>query len=479
MLKTIFSKSHLKFSVSQDVEVRGLSYDSRSVAKGDLYFAMQGVYADGHDFLAQAAKQGAVAAVVQREVGCPIPIFKSDMILSDMSKISNVFFDEPSKKIPIIGITGTNGKTTTTYIIEAILKSAGKTCGVIGTVNYRLGGDVRSAPNTTPLSLDVQHFLSEAVSTKADAVVMEVSSHALEQHRVNDVTFTVGVFTNLTQDHLDFHGTMERYFEAKQKLFKRREKLKAVINIDDSYGRRLAGMIPGALTFGQSPDAKVRAMDVTCNLSGIHFKLAMPSGKTYEVSNNLLGFHNVSNCLAAVGAMSSLGLAEEWIVQGLNQTLAVPGRLERVEAGQGFVVAVDYAHTHDALEQVLGTLRNTGPKRLFCVFGAGGDRDKTKRPKMGVVAVRLADHVFVTSDNPRSEDPKMILKDIEDGIQKTGKTNYEIIEDREQAIRKAIHAARAGDIILIAGKGHETYQIYGNKKNHFSDFEVATKALSE
>lgn len=477
-LSTLLAKSGVRGIASADAEITGLAYDSRLVKPGDLFFAIKGARADGHDYLEQVAQQGAAAAVVERDMKAPLPIVREASVVSAMSRISAAFFEAPSRRIQVIGVTGTNGKTTTTYLIEAILKSLGKTCGVMGTVNYRLGNDVRPAPNTTPMSLDVQSFIAEAVKGKAAAVVMEVSSHALEQNRVDDVRFSVGVFTNLTQDHLDFHGTMQKYFEAKRKLFVRPDPIKPVVNLDDEYGARLADELPGVITFGWNEKALVRASDIKSDLNGIHFDLWLPSGKSHKISNNLLGMHNVSNCLAAAAAMFAYGLSEQEIVSGLNQKLAVPGRLERVEAGQPFVVAVDYAHTHDALAQVLTTLRDTGPKKLICVFGAGGDRDKTKRPKMGDVAVRLSDQVFVTSDNPRTENPELILKEIEAGIKITGKTNYKVVTDRESAIKEAIGAATPGDIVLIAGKGHEDYQIIGTSKIHFSDLEVARKILA-
>jgi len=478
-LSELLSKSGMKANLSHDPEVTGLAYDSRLVKPGCLFFAIKGAHVDGHEFMGQAAKLGAVAAVVERDVPSSLPLVRAPSISSAMSRIAKVFFGDPSRDIPVIGVTGTNGKTTTTYIIEAILRASGKICGVMGTVNVRLGPDVQPALNTTPMSIDVQSFLAEALRKRASAVAMEVSSHALEQNRVDDVRFQVGVFTNLTQDHLDYHVTMEKYFAAKRKLFFRPEPVRPAVNIDDEYGMRLAAELKDPVSFGWGEKAALRASAIRCDLSGIHFQLTFPSGASQPVSNNLLGMHNVSNCLAAAGAMLALGLPEAEILRGLNQKLAVPGRLERVEAGQKFVVAVDYAHTHDALAQVLTTLRNTGPKKLICVFGAGGDRDKTKRPKMGEVTVRLADSVYVTSDNPRSEDPTAILKDIEAGIRKTGKTNYKMIEDREAAIREAIKAAGPGDVVLIAGKGHETYQIYGDKKIHFSDLEVARKILSQ
>ncbi len=478
-LNDLLAKAGVSARATSDVGINGLCYDSRLIKKGDLFFAIKGAHSDGHEFIAQVAEKGAAAAVVEKSVDSQLPAVRVDSVVRAMSPISNEFFDRPSTRLPVIGITGTNGKTTTTYLIESILKSFGKVCAVMGTVNYRIGNDVRPAPNTTPMSFDVQAFLADAIAHNAAAAAMEVSSHALEQNRVDDVRFSVGVFTNLTQDHLDFHGTMENYFNAKRKLFKREEPVKAVVNVDDEYGVRLAGEFKQAVTFGTGASAKLKASEISCTLDGIRFRLMFPSGKSYDVANNLLGMHNVSNCLAAAGALLAFGIGEADIVKGLNLKFAVPGRLERVEAGQDFVVAVDYAHTHDALAQVLTTLRNTGPKKLICVFGAGGDRDKTKRPKMGDVAVRLSDLVFVTSDNPRSEDPKAILNDIEAGIKKTGRTNYTLIEDREQAIRSAIKSAAHGDIVLIAGKGHEDYQILGRTKIHFSDLETARKILTQ
>lgn len=478
-LSDLLKQANVSARPSGEAEITGLTYDSRTAGKGDLFFAMKGVHADGHDFLGAVGKQGAAAAVVEKDVAAAMPVVKVSSVLSAMAPISDAFFGFPSKKIPVIGITGTNGKTTTTYLIEGVLKALGKSCGVMGTINYRLGSDVTPAPNTTPMSMDVQRFLMRAIEKKAALVAMEVSSHALELNRVDNVRFAVGVFTNLTQDHLDFHKTMEAYYQAKRKLFTRDEKPKAVVNVDDEYGVRLAKEVNAEVRYGLSESANLRATNVKCDLNGLKFKLTFPSGNEHDIANNLLGFHNVSNCLSAAGAMLAFGLPESDIVRGLNQKHSIPGRLERVEAGQKFVVAVDYAHTHDALAQVLTTLRNTGPKRLVCVFGAGGDRDKTKRPKMGDVAVRLSDQAFVTSDNPRSETPSEIMKDIEAGIKAAGKNNYTLIEDREQAIKTAIESAGVGDIVLIAGKGHEDYQIYKDKRIHFSDVEMARKYLSK
>lgn len=478
-IRTLLDAAGLKSgSIDGKLIVSGLAYDSRSIQKGDLFFAIKGASVDGHAFLKDAAAKGAAAAVIEHDVpGAPLSTVTSPALFSSMSKIADRFFERPSDRVSVIGITGTNGKTTTTFLVEDIFSANGQPCGVMGTVNYRLKGETRDAPNTTPFSIDVQRFFAEAEEKGVPQIAMEVSSHALEQARVDDVRFKVAVFTNLTQDHLDYHKTMEAYFEAKAKLFRRPEKPVAVINIDDAYGKRLADSLPDALTFGFGDSARLRAHAINSDLNGLSFELIFPSGRRANVANNLLGKHNVSNCLAAAGAALSAGLNEEQVLRGLNSSHAVPGRLERVEAGQKFVIAIDYAHTPDALAQVLTTLRNTGPRRLFCVFGAGGDRDRTKRPKMGALAVTLADHAFVTSDNPRTEDPKKILADIEEGIRETGKKNYEVIEDRTTAIRKAVASAGEGDIILIAGKGHENYQIIGTTKHHFSDFEVAREAI--
>lgn len=477
-LKALLDSAGLNAEAGKDVLIQGLSYDSRLTEKGDLFFAIKGAHADGHRFLNEVAEKGAPAAVVEEEAAAPIPLVKVPSVMIALSKIANTFFGKPSERIPVVGVTGTNGKTTTTYLIEDVVRKLGKECGVIGTVNYRLGKKNWPAPNTTPMSLDIQRFLTEAVENRLTAVVMEVSSHALSLHRVDDVQFKVGVFTNLTQDHLDFHGDMEAYFEAKASLFKR-DGILSVVNTDDAYGRKLALRLPRAITFGFNPEASLFASQMVCDLKGVRFKIKFPSGRTHEIQNNLLGKHNVYNCLSTAGAALALGLSEDQIVQGLNQEHRIPGRLERVEQGQDFVVVVDYAHTHDALAQVLSTLRETRPKKLICVFGAGGDRDKTKRPKMGRVVAEMADYAFLTSDNPRSEDPQAILRDIEAGVKETAFTNYSVIEDREEAIQKAIQKASAGDIVLIAGKGHEAYQIYGRERRHFSDVEAAQKALSK
>jgi UDP-N-acetylmuramoyl-L-alanyl-D-glutamate--2,6-diaminopimelate ligase len=476
-LNNLLEKAGVPVLPSGSMEIQGLSYDSRLSNKGDLFFAIQGAHVDGHNYLEEVAKKGVIAAVVDRDVKSSLPLVRVPRVSDAMASLAAEFYQHPSEKITVIGITGTNGKTTTTYLIERALKANKKECGVIGTINYRYKNKIVPAPNTTPMALDIQKFIFECFEQEVPYVAMEVSSHALELGRVNDVRFSVGIFTNLTQDHLDFHKNMENYYKAKSQLFHRKEPVKAVVNIDDQYGKRLSLELKNPLTYGFHPEADLLAQNSESSLNGLSFDLRFPSRKTHKIRSNLLGRHNIYNLLAAAGALWATGFSEEQIVNGLTQPQAVPGRLEPVEAGQDFVVTVDYAHTHDALANVLKTLREANPKQLICVFGAGGDRDKTKRPKMGVVAVSMADFVYVTSDNPRSENPAMIMKDIEAGIKTTGKTSYEMIENREEAISKAIKRARSGDIVLIAGKGHENYQIVGNKKFDFSDVEVARKAL--
>lgn len=476
-LKTLAKEAGLALD-SASVSVTGLCYDSRNVKKGDLFFAMKGVHADGHRFIGQAAEQGAAAAVVEDLVDSPIPLLKTPSLNETMAKIARSFYKNPSSRIPVIGITGTNGKTTTTYLIEDVLTSLGRRCGVMGTVDYRFNGKSVSAPNTTPMAADVHAFLAEVADGGGDAVAMEVSSHALSLHRVSGVDFKVGVFTNLTQDHLDFHKTMDGYFDAKAKLFRDRPTLKAVINADDVYGQKLLKEFPEAISTSVDGQGSLLATETVCSLDGLQFTLRFPSGHLAFIKTNLLGRHNIANCLSAAGALLALGLTEEQIVAGLSREHAIPGRLERVEAGQDFVVVVDYAHTHDALEKVLTALKDTGPKKLICVFGAGGDRDRTKRPKMGRVATTLADWTVVTSDNPRSEKPSAIIKDIEAGIREAGNVNFSVEVDREKAIASALKRAGPGDIVLIAGKGHETYQIIGNEKIHFSDLETAREMLT-
>ncbi|OVE77469.1 UDP-N-acetylmuramoyl-L-alanyl-D-glutamate--2,6-diaminopimelate ligase [bacterium F11] len=463
--------------LKEDPLIRGLSYDSRKVREGDLFFAMKGAQSDAHDHLSEVIKKGGVAAIVERGVSASIPLIQTTSVLKKMSKMASRFYQNPTKKVKVIGVTGTNGKTTITYILENIFRSIGEKCGVLGTINYRVDDQSFLAPNTTPMSIDIHQFAHGLHQKGISHLVMEVSSHALELHRVDDVSFFCGIFTNLTQDHLDFHSTMENYFHAKLKLFEHLPDEKIVVNIDDPYGKKIAQKYPNCLRFGQGSQAQIKACEPRWDLKGVQFDLRFPSGQSYPVKTNLIGRHNISNLLASAGGGVVCGLNENQIVDGLNQSHTIPGRFERVEAGQQFVVVIDYAHTPDALGKALDALRDVNPQRLICVFGAGGDRDKRKRPLMGKIATQKADMVILTSDNPRTEDPSQILKDIEAGIIEDGKSNYSIMENREKAIFYGIGMAKEKDIVLIAGKGHENYQIYGKEKTTFSDQEVAHRAL--
>lgn len=476
-LSQLFKSAGLPFSLEKDPPIQGLSYDSRAVQKGDLFFAIKGENFDGHKFIAEVEKKGAAAAIVTHVIPAGLPQVPTDRIFPWLSRLSAAFHGHPSGKCPVIGITGTNGKTTVTYILEKMFQHAGTPCGVMGTVDYRFGDSSMPAPNTTPMALDIHRFLDSLIQRKASALVMEVSSHALDLHRVDDVQFAVGVFTNLTQDHLDFHQTMEAYFNAKAKLFRGKKEIRSVINADDSFGQRLAAELKEPLLFGFNEAAKVRAVDFDCDLEGVRFHLKLPSGKTYPITTNLLGRHNISNLLAAAGAALAFGMSEKEVVEGLNLEHYVPGRLEKVPTNRGFIVVVDYAHTPDALLQTLKALKEIKPGKIICVFGAGGDRDRKKRPLMGKIAAEGADQVVLTSDNPRTEDPQGILDEIEAGIKSIGRKNYVVIENRAEAIRKGIRMAEKGDVVLIAGKGHENYQIYGKEKKHFSDQETAVKVL--
>lgn len=462
-------------------EVASLDYDSRRVRPGTLFFAIQGTQADGHDFVPQALERGAVAVVSERPVpgGLARRWVQVPHIRRALSDAAREFLGRPDHQLRQIGITGTNGKTTTAFILESILRAAGIAAGLFGTIEYRFGGKVVTAGNTTPESLDLLTYLAELVRAGGKAAVLEVSSHALAQERVWGFPFSVAVFTNLTRDHLDFHKDFESYFAAKRRLFEgigAPPPELAVINADDPWGRKLLDLPnPQRLTFGLNADAQVKARRVSQNLSGIHATLTTPGGPL-EIESRLVGRANLSNILAAVATAVGMGIPAEKIREGIAALAAVPGRFERVDEGQPFLVVVDYAHTDDALRNVLRTARELTQHRLIVVFGCGGDRDRTKRPLMGEAAGSLADFVVLSSDNPRSEDPLLIMNDALVGLQKT-KTPYVAQADREAAIRKAFEIATAGDVVVIAGKGHETYQILKDRTIPFDDREVARRIL--
>jgi UDP-N-acetylmuramoyl-L-alanyl-D-glutamate--2,6-diaminopimelate ligase len=473
------------------VRVRGVSFDSRRVKRGDLFVALPGHRTDGHDHAAGAAAKGAAAVLAQREVAVRVPVAVTPDTVAALSKVSAEFYGHPSRALSVTGVTGTNGKTTITYMLEGIFRQAGAKPGVMGTVEYRWGKRREDASNTTPFSADVQRLLARMRDDGVTHVFMETSSHALTQHRVDDVSFACAVFTNLTRDHLDYHKTMDAYFEAKAGLFDRLadspgktrpEERRAVVNADDERaGLLLRRIRTAARTYGVRNAADYRAVDVSLGAEGTRFVLAA-EGRRSDVFLPAVGMHNVYNALAAVAAARGLGLSLADAVKGLEALRGVPGRLERVSAGgrgaaAPFSVFVDYAHTDDALQNVLRALRPLTKGRLITVFGCGGDRDKTKRPLMGRTAVTMSDHAVVTSDNPRTEDPARIAEDILEGIRPTGAAHYEVELDRGAAIEKALRRAGPGDVVLVAGKGHETYQIFKDRTVDFDDREVVRAAL--
>lgn len=466
---------------SVDTDIMGVTDDSRTVYSGSLFVAVSGYFKDGRRFVSDAVSRGAAAIISDRGLQIPdgvIKIFVTD-VRAALSSIAVNFYDDPSNKLKLIGITGTNGKTTVTYLVEAIAKRSGLKTGVIGTINHRIDGKARPAKNTTPGVLELQSLLSEMASSGVRCAVMEVSSHALDQGRVLGVNFDAAVFTNITSDHLDYHKTREEYFKAKSKIFAHMKKSGvAFLNNDDERVRSLEGSIGvRTVTYGTGDGSAVRAFNIRLLPEGSYFDVETPSGRL-NIKTGLIGMHNVSNCLAAISVMQALGVNGEAIVDGIEGMKSVPGRLEPVDCGQPFKVLVDYAHTEDALDNVLSMLKSIAGKNILTVFGCGGDRDKSKRPFMGQAACRYSDRVIVTSDNPRSEEPLDIIRDIESGI-KGRFSNYEIDPDRRSAIRKAVLSAEAGDIVLIAGKGHEDYQILKDRVMHFDDREVAREALSD
>jgi UDP-N-acetylmuramoyl-L-alanyl-D-glutamate--2,6-diaminopimelate ligase len=484
-----------------EVEIQGLHYDSRSVSPGGLFFALRGVKSDGSQFVAAAVKGGAVAIVADRP--CAVSPGVTFVLVSDarraMSLLAAHFYGQPTAGLPTVGITGTNGKTTTSYLVEGILERAGIPCAVLGTISYRFGATDLPAPNTTPESVDLQRILRELVDLGARGAVMEVSSHSLEQRRADGCLFDVAVFTNLTRDHLDYHLDMESYFASKLRLFTdlatpdgHKPTRRAVVNLDDPYGARIkaAASCP-VLSYAMGGDADITVTQVDFSVHGISCRLRTPHGELSLVSD-LLGRFNLYNILAAVGAGLALGLPDAAIKAGIEGHKKVPGRVERVENDKGITVLVDYAHTGDALENVLATVSELKTARIITLFGCGGDRDKGKRPVMGEIAGRLSDLAIITSDNPRTEDPLAIMADVRAGIAPLGLREYRLEElaagfqekgfasivSRRDAVQAAILAARPGDIVVLAGKGHEDYQIVGTEKFHFDDREEAAKALA-
>lgn len=456
--------------------VSGISYRSDTVRPGDAFFCIVGFAHDGHDFAADAVTRGANVVVAQRPLeGLDVPVLVVSDTRVELARSAARFHGDPSSSMAVIGITGTNGKTTTSYLLESIMRSHGHTTGVIGTVETRIGDRCLEAARTTPESADLQALLKDMLDAGVDSVAMEVSSHAIDLHRVEAVHFAVAAFTNLTQDHLDYHHTIEEYFSVKKRLFTELAVGARVINIDDPLGAGLALELPGALTVGTSLDAMVRVSDIELSSTGARFVLSTPEGVA-SVNLPLAGHFNVSNAVVAAGCALSLDVPLATVVEGLERSHQVPGRLERVEAGQDFAVYVDYAHTPDSLDKAIAAVRGVTKGRVITVFGCGGDRDPDKRPLMGHAAGQGSDHVIITSDNPRSEEPVGIILQIEDGL-RDGAASYETEPDRRTAIASAVGQAVEGDSVLIAGKGHEGYQIFSDRTVDFDDRKVAREEL--
>ena len=478
------------------VDVTGVRYDSRRVQPGDAFFALRGQAHDGHRYLADAVAHGAQVLVVEElpAQALPATLVQVESARRALAGMARAFYGDPTRGMRVVGVTGTNGKTTTTYLLEAVLQAAGEAPAVVGTINYRFGTAVHPAPHTTPEAPELLARIAGFRTEGARSLVMEVSSHALDQYRADGVSFDVAVFTNLTPEHLDYHGDMEHYFASKLRLF--RELLspaggRAVINIDDPYGIRLAGLLPEALTCGRSAAALIRPDVLAVTLDGIHGRVATPAGPV-RLDSALLGEYNVENLLGAIGAAVALGLPVAAIERGLAGAAGVPGRLERVANQTGAVALVDYAHTGDALDRVLQALAALKPRRIITVFGCGGDRDPRKRPVMGEVAARRSDIAVVTSDNPRTEDPLQIVAQVCQGVARVharewtaaeaaagAGRGYVVIPDRRAAIRFAVSLLRPHDVLLVAGKGHEDYQILGTTRIHFDDREELRAAFAE
>ena len=467
-----------------DREITGLRYDSRRVGPGNLFVAVRGSCFDGHSFIEQAVDKGAVAIVGEK----PGLSKRATMIVvpnsrEALARLAATYYGDPSRRLKVIGVTGTNGKSTTTFLVKHLLERANQSTGLIGTVRYEIGERVLPAQRTTPESLDLQELLSQCVEAGCRNVVLEVSSHALSQGRASEIAFDVGAFTNLTQDHLDFHHGMKDYFEAKARLFdsvrdNQKKERAAVINIDDPYGQQLAarfGRDLPMISYGMGARAQFRASNFKVEMNGTSYQLNAKE-KSYLVRLPLIGRFNVYNSLAALAVAHAIGADVRTSVLALANAPQIPGRLEAIPAKRQFHVFVDYAHTDDALLNVLRTCRDLHPNRLILVFGCGGNRDRTKRVLMGAVADQYADYAILTSDNPRKEDPEAIVRDIEAGFKRK---NYEKIVDRKEAISRAIALAQPKDIVLIAGKGHEKYQEFGDHTIPFDDVEVAARALEE
>jgi UDP-N-acetylmuramoyl-L-alanyl-D-glutamate--2,6-diaminopimelate ligase len=474
------------------VSIAALTDDSRQITPGTLFVAVKGERVDGHAYVRQAVEAGAAALIVQDASSVSdhtVPTIELRDSRRALGLLAARLHNDPSKYLRMTGVTGTNGKTTTTYLIKAMLESAKRKVGLIGTVSYEIGSERIDASHTTPGAVELQQLLARMVQAGMDTVAMEVSSHALAMDRTSGCEYDTAVFTNLTQDHLDYHHTMDEYFQAKARLFaglttsgSKSGHKRAIVNADDPWASRIKEVCPLPVwTYSIRDPSDIRAHDVRLSIHGTTFRVVTPSGDS-RIDSLLVGEHNIYNVLAAIGVGLNEGLSLDVIREGIRTVRNVPGRFERVEAGQDFTIVVDYAHTEDALVRLLAAAHALKTGRIITVFGCGGDRDRGKRPKMGRAATERSDVVILTSDNPRTEDPMTILKEVEAGVRdvlQADRVRYEMIPDRRTAIETAIREAKPGDMVLIAGKGHEDYQIVGTQKLHFDDREVAREAVGK
>lgn len=464
---------------SLNIEVGGIAHDSRKVRNGSLFVCIEGFKVDGHQYIPFAVENGAAALLVQKDVEVPehITVIRVSDTRYGLAHVSDAFFDHPSGKVQLVGVTGTKGKTTTTYMMKSILEAAGQKVGLIGTIANRIGNEVIPTERTTPESFDLQALFSEMVEKEVDSVVMEVSSQGLELHRVSCSQYRIGVFTNFSQDHIgpNEHKNMEEYFNAKMKLFGMCEK--GLVNIDSSYGAEVVKRAQcRTYTYGIDHDADIRAEKIVTHQSSVDFSVITPWGNE-SIHVSIPGKFSVYNALAAIGTCCLMGVGFDCIKAGLAN-VSVPGRAEVIDTQRDFTVMTDYAHTPDSLENILATVKGFARGRVISVFGCGGDRDRTKRPLMGEISGKIADFTIITSDNPRTEDPEGIVRDIEEGMKRT-QGAYLAIIDRREAIKFAIQHAEPQDIIILAGKGHETYQIFKDKTIHFDEREVVKEILEE
>jgi len=484
----LFETTYGHAAITHEVHVHQLQYDSRKIQRGDCFFAMRGTGTDGHRFVESAIRNGASVVVLEQDSALSDYFFLHSgvvkVVVPDSRKalavMSANYYNHPSRKLTMVGVTGTNGKTTTTHLVKAILEAAGQRVGLLGTIEYRIGDEVIPASHTTPESLELNELLARMANSGCQSVSMEVSSHALHQSRVYGLEFDAAVFTNLTQDHLDYHGSMEEYFRAKKMLFDSLDQdAVAITNTDDAWGMQIAASSRArTFSYGVAEHADVRATDIRLSIEGTSCTLWFKNQQT-TMTTPLVGRFNVYNILAAYSTGLALGHPPDKLAAGIRSVKGVHGRFERIPSPKGWAAIIDYAHTPDALEKCLRTIHDVLPRegrgRIITVFGAGGDRDRTKRSLMGGVAGQLSDIIIVTSDNPRTEDPQRIIDEIVAGIPRGAHVTQEV--DRRAAIHSALRQARSGDVVLVAGKGHEDYQVIGKDKIHFSDREIVEELI--